>query len=127
MDYLYNLKIPLLRNPKYYNLSTTSSFSVEKSASCNHKSFVSKVINQGLLYYSFNTSQTSDNSVCLLSNILFALFMKLYFFVVFTLLFNKWPLPNFSTEKDDGVERLKYIGLRSNGILRLWCKGILGL
>ena len=100
LNYLYNLKIsqhhnlniPLLRNPIYYNLSTTSSFSVEKSASCNHKSFVSKVINQGLLYYFFNTSQTSDTSVCLLSNILFAIFMKLYVFVVFTQLFNKRPL-----------------------------------
>ena len=100
MDYLYNLKIfqhhnlniPLLRDPIYYNLSSTSSFSVEKSASCNHKSFVSKVINQGLFHHFFNTSQTSDTSVCLLSNILFAIFMKLYFFVVFTQLFNKRPL-----------------------------------
>ena len=99
MDYLYNLKIsqyhnfniPLLLNPIYYNLSNTSSVSAEKSASCNHKS-VSKVINQGLLSYFFNTSQTSDTSVCLLSNILFAIFMQLYFFVVFTQLFNKRPL-----------------------------------
>ena len=37
----HNLKIPLLRNPIYYNLSTPSSFSVEKFGSWNHKSFVS--------------------------------------------------------------------------------------
>ena len=37
----HNLKIPLLRKPIYYNLSTPSSFSVEKFGSWNHKSFVS--------------------------------------------------------------------------------------